>query len=259
MAKKFNPNELILERVKSMIFTSLFDGKVLARLTQLEDSSLSTSAEGEDVVDAIGALITTIYKAKKAQYTASNSLFSLDLAALQFGTTKKVGSDELKIIQSAEEMLTIKEGKVTLSHTPSNEIKYVYMFADGDFGEILTADATAAEGKFSITDNTITFAANATGRVYVEYEYETTKAVEVANNTENFPTTVGCKMFVKFKDKCNDNIKYYGTIRAQRAKLDPSQVELALTTTGKHAFTVNFMKDYCTEDADLFSIVVSED
>lgn len=260
MAAKFNPNELILERIKSIIFNSLQDGRVIGRLTQIEDPSLTTSAEGEDVVDAIGSVITTIYKAKTGEFSASNSLFSLDLAAMQFGAEKVVADETNKIVQYCEEMLTISDKKATLSHTPvEGSIKYVYTFNNGDLGDVLTLDATAASGKFSISDKEITFDEGVTGRAYVEYSYETSKAVSITNNTEKFPESVGCKMFTKFRDKCNDNLIYYGTIIAQKAKIDPSSVELALNSTGKHAFTMKLMKDYCSEDADLFSIIVSED
>ena len=261
----FNPNEVILERVRSMIFTAIEDGKVIGRLSQLEDPSLQTSAEGDDVVDATGATITTIYKAKKGQFTASNSLFSIDLAALQFGTEKVVGTSEDKITQQAEQQLKIVDGKVTLSHKPSNEIKYVYAFDNNAFGEEFVSDVAPAEGgdqkdgTFSIKDNVITLPKNTKGTVYVQYEYETENAVQITNNSNKYPEDVGCTMFVSFKSVCNANLIYYGTIRAERAKLDPTQVELALTSTGKHAFTVNFMKEYCETDADLFSIVISED
>lgn len=255
----FNPNEVVLERVRSMIFKDLVDGKLLGRLTQLGDPSLQVSAEGEDIVDATGSTIMTLYKAAKGVFTASNSVFSLDLAALQFGTTKNIASSTNLVTQAAEEMLEIKGDKVTLAHTPSNTIKYVYMFNNKKLGEALTADATAGAGKFSISDKEITFAAGTEGRVYIEYTYTSQEAVEITKNTENFPEAVACTMFVKFRDVCNENIKYYGSIIAQRAKLDPSQVELALSSTGKHAFTVNFNKDYCDDDADLFSIVVTAD
>lgn len=255
-----NVNEMILERVRSIIFTDLISGRVIARLTQLEDSSLTVTAEGDDVVDAIGAVITTIYKAKAAQYTASNSLFSLDLAALQLGTEKEVANGENTIAQSAEEMLTVADNKVTLSHEPiEGTVKFVYKLEDGNLAETLTPDVSASEGKFSISGKEITLPTGTTGRVYVEYEYAAKEAVRVSNYAQSFPETVGCKMFVRFRKTCNDNIKYYGTIVSKRAKIDPSSVELALTSTGKHSFTVNFRKDYCDEDGELFSIIVSED
>ena len=53
---------------------------------------------------------------------------------------------------------------------------------------------------------------------------------------------------------------YSGKIIIPKAKLNPESIELALTSTGKHAFTMTMMKDYCAEEGEdqLFTIVVSE-
>lgn len=97
MATTFNPNELILERVKSVLFTDYSTGDILARLTQLEESTLETTSETDEVLDAIGSPIDRIQRSKAATFSASNSLFSLDLAAQQFGTDKQVASSSAKI------------------------------------------------------------------------------------------------------------------------------------------------------------------
>ena len=52
-----NVNELILDHVRSLIFTDLSDGSVIGRLTKLEDPSINTSAETDEVTDARGYLI----------------------------------------------------------------------------------------------------------------------------------------------------------------------------------------------------------
>ena len=88
----FNPNEMLIDRVRYVVAHDIKTDEKLFMLTELEEASLNTSAEGEDVTDAVGALITTIYRSKQAEFTATNSLFSLDLAAAQFGAKKEVAS-----------------------------------------------------------------------------------------------------------------------------------------------------------------------
>ena len=114
----FNKNEVVLEKVKQASLYDLETGILLNRLTSIEDPSLNTSAEKEEVVDAQGNTITDIYKAKKATFGGSNSLFSLDLAASQFGATKEVASEDKKIINYMAETMTISDGKVKLSKSP---------------------------------------------------------------------------------------------------------------------------------------------
>ena len=253
-----NVNELILDRVRSLIFTDLSDGSVLGRLTKLEDPSLQTAAEGEEVTDAQGSLISKIFRAKTGRFEATNSLFSADLLAQQYGTEKEVADEGNKIVAPCEEILEVSEGKVTLSHTPSNTIKYIYLLQSGNIAKKFSVGTVASETEFSINGAVITVPTNVTGKIYVEYEYESTSGIRIVNNTENFPKAVGVKIFAIFRDQCNENIKYAGAIVATKGKLDPSSIDIALTATGKHSFAIDFMKDYCDESADLFSVVISE-
>lgn len=254
-----NVNELILDKVRSLIFTDLADGSVIGRLTKLEDPSLQTAAEGEEVTDAQGALITKIFKAKTGRFEATNSLLSIDLLAQQYGTEKEVASETSTIVTPCEETLTVADGKITLSHTPSNTIKYIYKLENGTLAEKYVVGASASTTEFAINGAEITVPTGVTGKIYVEYEYEATSAVRVVNNTENFPEAVGVKVFAIFKDMCNENIKYAGSIVAKKGKIDPSSIDTAFTSTGKHSFAIDFMKDYCDEDAgDLFSVIIAE-
>ena len=256
-----NVNELILDKVRSLIFTDLADGSVIGRLTKLEEPSLQTAAEGEDITDAQGALITKLFRAKTGKFTANNSLFSVDLLALQYGTDKELARDSDKMIVPIEEILTVENGKVTLSHVPAGEIKHIYKLENGQLATKYTLGASASDSEFTVSDQEITVPSNVTGKVYVEYEYESASAVRVRNNADKFPETVGVKIFAIFRDMCNENVKYAGTIVARRGKLDSSAIETALTGTGKHSFSIDFMKDYCDDSidgSDLFSVIVAE-
>lgn len=255
--KAINVNELILDRVRSLIFTDLSDGSVLGRLTKLEESSLQTGATAEEVTDAVGALITKLFRAKTGRYEATNSLFSMDLLAQQYGSKKEVASATSKITVPCEETLTVEEGKVTLSHTPSNTIKYIYKLESGTLATKYTVGTTASATEFSINGAEITVPTGVTGKVYVEYEYEAESAVRVSNNTENFPSAVGVKIFAIFRDQCDENIKYAGAIVAKKGKIDASSINTALTSTGKHPFAIDFMKDYCDEDSNLFDVIIA--
>ena len=271
----FNVNELILDKVRSLTAHDLSDGKMLFRLTSLEEPSLTTSAEGEEVVDAIGALITTLYRAKRATFSASNSLISLDLAAAQFGAKKTVATSTAKIKVPTYEIITIGENakEVTLKHTPVGEISHIYTIENGEIGTSYKYGSAASETDFVLAGDKITlptFSTSAgeggtstttslTGKIYVEYVYESEEANQVINKTSEFPESCSMRIYAYFRDKCNDNIVYSGVIIANKAKLNPEQVELALTSTGKHAFEFQMMRDYCDEEAELFSIIVAND
>ena len=263
-----NKNELILDKVRSLTAHDLETQKLLFRLTSLEDPSLQCTAEGEEITDAIGSVITTLYRAKKAVFSATNSLISTDLLAAQYGTKKEVAEDTeggKKITDYTYEILTAVEGKIKLANVPTQEIKYIYSMQDG---EIATAYVSAATGVTEATATTfilnkeakeITVPTGVTGKFYVEYQYDSDNAMRIVNKASQFPEACGLIVYAYFKDKCNENIVYSGKIIAPKAKLNPEQVELALTSTGKHAFEFSIMKDYCAdEDAELFTIIIAQ-
>jgi len=256
-----NKNELILDRVRALSARDLETGKVLFRLTTLEDSKLQTTAEGDEVTDAVGALITKLYRAKKAVFSATNSLISLNLLAAQYGTEKEVADTGAEIIVPTYDILTVDtSGTVTLLNTPVEDIKYIYALTNNEISDtyelaVGTVDAT----HFTMTDNVITVPTGLKGKVYVEYDYKSTSAMKVSNKVNKFPEACSILIDAIFKDKCNENTVYAGKILAEKAKLNPEQVETALTSTGKHPFEFTILSGYCDgEDAELFSVILAE-
>lgn len=267
-----NLNELIIDRVRSLTAHDLSTGEMLFRLTSLEDPSLNCTAEGEEVVDAIGALITTLYRAKKATFSASNSLISLDLAAAQFGTKKEIASADNMVNVPTYEVITIgadADGNplptVELKNAAVGDIPYIYSIVSGEVGTSYKYGAAASAEEFTIGEDkkTITLPTGLSGKIYVEYTYaadgtEKNGANRIVNKTSEFPNACSMKIYAYFRDKCNENVVYSGVIVANKAKLNPESIELALTSTGKHPFEFQMMRDYCDEEAELFSIIVAQ-
>lgn len=266
----FNKNEVVLERIKQASFYD-FDGKLLNRLTSIEDPSLNTTAEKEEVLNAQGNTITEIYRAKKATFSGSNSLFSFDLTASQFGVKKEVAGTEGvdpetvnytpvdKIINYASDTKTIAKGQVELSHVPvANSIKYIYIIENGEIGQSYPVNISAAsDTEAFVNGKTITVPTSITeGKVYVEYPYESTEAIRVVNNANQYPAAGKLVILALFRDKCTDQT-ILGSIICPKAKLNPESVDLALTPTGKHPFEYTMMMDMCSDEDELFEIVLS--
>ena len=255
----FNKNEVVLERIKQASFYD-FDGKLLNRLTSIEDPNLNTSAEKEEVLNAQGNTITEIYRAKKATFSGSNSLFSFDLAASQFGVKKEVASDDNKIINYASDSKTIEGGKVKLSYAPvAKSIKYIYIIENGEIGQSYPVnDAAASDTEaFVAEDGTVTVPTSVTeGKVYVEYPYESAEAIRVVNKANTYPSAGKLVILALFRDKCTDKT-ILGSIICPKAKLNPESVDLSLTPTGKHPFEYTMMMDMCSDEDELFEIVLS--
>lgn len=263
----FNPNELILERIRAVEEYDPATNELTGRYTQIEDPSLKTSAESTEVTDAIGTPIAEFFKSQKGEFSFSNSLFSLDLAASQFGTQKQVASDTNKLIMPVSETITIaSDATVLLKYIPvgtlGSEVKYVKVINDNNtFGATYEVASTIADGKFTLDAATkkIQLPAGTTGKVLVRYDRETTAAVKVTKAANAVPEVKTLLIHAIFHDPCNKNLVYAGVISCPRAQIDPSSVEISLKSDGKHSANYKLQKPYCSADENLFDIIVSED
>lgn len=263
----FNPNELILEKIRAVEEYNTATDELMGRYTQIEDPSLSTSSDATDVTDAMGTPIHTFYRNPQGTFSFTNSLHSLDLMASQFGSDKVIASDDKKIVMPVSETIPIgSDGTVKLKYVPVGttgaEVKYVKVInTNNTFGETYEVSATAAEGKFTIDaeNQTITLPEGVTGRVFVSYNKETSTAVKVSKTTDGMPPVRKLLIHAIFRDPCDANLVYAGVIQCQRAQIDPSSVDVNLTSDGKHSATYKLQKPYCDESANLFDVIVSED
>ena len=73
----FNPNELILEKIRSVEEYDPATLELTGRYTQIEEPSLKTSANATDVTDAMGAPIQTFYTAQTGTFDFTNSYTAL--------------------------------------------------------------------------------------------------------------------------------------------------------------------------------------
>lgn len=263
----FNPNELVLEKIRAVEEYDPATSELTGRYTQIEEPSLQTSAEGTQVTDAMGAEIATFYNAQTGVFSFTNSLFSLDLAASQFGSKKETADSTNKITIPVSEVININnDGTAVLKYVPVGlagaEVKYAKVINENNtFGEKYEVSATAGEGKFVLNaeTKTLTFPEGTKGRVFVQYSRETEKAVKISKKTDGVPEAKTLLIHAIFHDPCNINLVYAGVISVPRAQINPESVELNLTPDGKHPAEYKLQKPYCDETAKLFDIIVSED
>lgn len=263
----FNPNELVLERVRAVEEYDISTDELVSRATQIEDPSLQLSADANTVTDAMGAEIATFYEAQTGTFSYTNSLFSLDLAASQFGSEKELADDDNKIIVPVAEIITIgSDHTAVLKYVPVGtsgaEVKYAKVINENNtFGTTYTVGATAADGVFTINaaTKTLTFPNDVEGKVFVQYERESTKAAQVTKTTDTSPAVRKLLIHAIFHDPCDTNTVYAGVIVAYRAQPNPESVEINLTSDGKHSAEYKLQKPYCDDTARLLTIIVSAD
>jgi len=263
---KFNPNEVVFEKIRYIETFDPTTKQLISRLTNVKEPTLNFTSEGTQVTDAQGAEIVTFYNAAQGTLSYTNAIHSFDLLAEQFSSDKNVASEDKKIVAPVSEIIEIADSKVTLKYVPVGtagaEIKYVQLINDeNEFGETLEVSATIAEGKFTINaeDRTLTFHSGTTGRVIVDYEAEMSEAISLTKTTDSMPPVRTLHVHCYFRNKCDNNIKYIGVISFPRAQIDISSVDVGLTPDGGHAVSYKLQKPYCDETGQLCSVFVYKD
>lgn len=238
------------------------DDSVLFSINQIQNASLNCASESTDAVDALGTPIATFFRSKSAEFSAENALFDMNLMATQLGTSKKVATADKKITVPAMETFTVAEGgKYELKHSPKAAPTEIYALnGDSTFGTKYTKDTSASATKFSIADKTISLPTGvAAGTdMFVMYEYETDKAVEVVNSATEFP--VGCKFVMEVLgcDVCDQTTLIHAYVIFNNFKLSPD-FDWSIATDSTHPFSGKAQQDYCDKEKRLFSIVISEE
>ena len=270
----FDMNNFVIDRIVRGVALSQKDDSVLFSINQIQNASLNCASESTDAVDAMGTPIATFYRAKSAEFSAENALFDMNLMATQLGTEKKVASATSKILAPAMESFTVVEGGTyNLKHTPKVAPKEIYALnGDSTFGVKYVKEDEASATAFSIAGKTISLMVNTDAEtfndpskgipvgteMFVMYEYETDKAVEVVNSAKNFP--VGCKFVMEVLgcDVCDQTNLVYAYVIFNNAKLSPD-FDWSIATDGTHPFSMRAQQDYCDKEKRLFSIVIPSD
>lgn len=246
--------------------TSTSDGSVMFTINQIEEPSLSVSADEKTAVDAMGTTIASFDTAKNAEFSAQNSLFDMNLLATQMGTTKSVADSNHLIETPVFKEFEIANGQdsVTLDPKPANHvIEAIYVLnGDSTMGKKYTAATTAAADKFSYDDATGTLTLP-TGEsfvgktIFVMYDAQVANAVEVVGSATEFPRAGRFIMEVLGQDVCDPTTLLYAYVIFPNAKLD-SNFEVNFTTDGKHPFTIRANQAYCDKKKTLFKIVIPQ-
>ena len=220
----FDINNFVIDRVIRGVALSQKDDSVLFSINQMQNVSLNCASESTDAVDALGTPIATFYRAKSAEFSAENAIFDMNLMATQLGTSKKVASSSAKITAPAMESFTYGTGSYELKHTPKTAPNEIYVLnGDSTFGKKFVKGTAASATEFAITNKTLALPTGlaATDELFVMYDYETEKAVEVVNSATQFP--VGCKFVMEVLgcDVCDQTNLIHAYVIFPNFKLSP--------------------------------------
>ena len=257
---------IINRAVRGTMFNKSTD-EVLWTVDEIVDPSLECGGETVYATDAQGVQIAGFGRSKSATFSGSNALFNIDLMAAQMGTEKEMASADAKIIVPKFELIKVADPtKVTLTvkagqTVVDTSVKYIYSTNADKSRKAAFARATAAsENEFAVSGNEITLPTDAFAvgdRVAVWYSVEAEAGQQIVNSAKNFATGGKFVLEVLVAEPCDVNKEYYAYIVFGNAKLDDN-FNLEFGTEASHAFTINAMRDFCSEEDELFTFMIAE-
>ncbi len=260
-----NFDQLVIDRVVDGWFESKEDEELIAVLDQISNFSVNTTSETKDKTDAQGVLLKRYFLSKSVEITGENAVFSLNMAAIQAGSAKKVGTAVTlpRIMQIAKTDSPYPlpdlpiDGTLMLYGTSDNGVVDVEKkYVKGDAAGVNTY-AVATSGGVT----TVTLPTNATDTVQIKYEYTVADgniAARVDQTGDKFPKECKATFRVLCSDLCDSE-----TVRAlyvvfPKFQMSPD-VELAFNTDSTQSFTATALKDYCGKGQVLYYIAIAED
>ena len=256
-----NLNNIIVDRVLRGIFTDKKDNIIFA-LNQVQNLSLNSTSESQEVVDAFGVSIMELMRSKAIEASAENAIYDLGLLAAQYGTEKKAATAEKKLVVPTMESFEVEGTTYTLNHMPVAMPSAIYKLnGDSTLGAKYKAPSDEYEGDFTYADGIITLPADVKvgDEMFVMYEYESENAVEVVNSANEFAKmgkmTFECLVY----DVCDPETKIFAYLILPRFQLSNDFDWSIGGDSQTHAFSGKAHVDYCSRDKKMVRVVIVDD
>lgn len=257
----FDINNLIVDHVDKLVLTRT-DGSTRLILRQVKSPQMTIEADEVIKQDAMGATLASFNRGKKLTFAGSSAIFDFNLLAAQQGVEKQVATTAKRITAPAMETLSIEAGTAhALAHKPISAPTFAYTIRnDGTRGDEYKL-GTKAEGNTFVYDktaNTLAFAPEVAGDIFVTYKYEASRATMVEITGEDYGTQGICYIEVLACDICDTSVKYPVIIELPSAKLD-TKVDVTFETESEHPFSITASQSYCDKHRTLARLIALDD
>jgi hypothetical protein len=257
-----NLNNIIVDRVLRGVFSDKNDNIIFA-LNQVQNLSLNSTSESQEVVDAFGVSIMELMRSKAIEASAENAIYDLGLLAAQYGTEKKEATAEKKITTPRMETFVVEGKTYKTKYTPVAMPKAIYKLnGDSTLGAKYLAPSDDYAGDFTYDeDGTITLPTDVKvdDEMFVMYDYESENAVEVVNSANEFAKmgkmTFECLVY----DVCDPETKIFAYLILPRFQLSNDFDWSIGGDSQTHGFSGKAHVDYCSRDKKMVRVVIVDD
>lgn len=255
----FKLGDLIIDRIVegvAEVISGADAGKLLYRLTNLQEATIDITADSVDAVDGTGTVIKTFYRGKQGEFTATNSTISLPIIGAMSGSDPVNAGGDNEIVMpriitvsrtSGTDAVTTPLLGVTDQSLTNHHVVVHAVELNGTLGDQIPAAklklAQATGGSASIL--TIDDSDAAHHSWIVKYDRNVAaNGIKIVNRSDAFPKTVKLTLKVLIVDPCEPD-----TVRAAYVvfpSFQPSaEVSIQFSTDATIDFTGRLQTSYC--------------
>lgn len=256
-----NLNNIVVDRVLRGIFSDKNDN-IIFSLNQVQNLSINSTSESQEIVDALGVSIMELMRSKSIEASAENAIYDFGLLAAQYGTEKKAAAEGAELIVPTMESFEVKGATYKLKHTPVAAPTAIYSLnGDSTLGAKFAAGTAASATEFAYADGTITLPEGLEdgAEMFVMYEYKSANAVEVVNSAKEFAKMGKMTFEVLVYDVCDPETKIFAYLILPRFQLSNDFDWSIGGDNQTHGFSGKAMVDYCARDKKMLRVVIVDD
>lgn len=256
----FNLGDLIIDRIVLGVAEDS-QGNLLYTLTNLQEATISITADTQEATDGTGAVIKTFYRAKTGEFTATNSTINLPIIGAMSGTDAVYAANDAALsmprIITTSKATAVELPGITDNGASSNIVVYG-INENGTLGDKYAASAYAITAG-NPSKITITPASEDDKMWLIKYDRNVTaNGVKISNRSDQFPKSCKLTLKVLIVDPCEPD-----TVRAAYVVLpsfQPSpEMEIGFSTDSTIDFSGRLQTSYCGSEKVLYEIYVCSD
>lgn len=259
----FKLGDLVIDRIVNGVAENS-KGELLYLLTNLQEASISITADSVDAVDGTGTIIKTFYRGKQGEFTATNSTISLPIIGAMSGTDPVYSSAESpltmpRIITTASSSSIALPGITDNGATANIVVNAIS--ENGTLGDAYASSNYTVATKAADADwSTLTITPQGDDKMWIiKYDRVVTEnGLKIANRSDQFPKSCKLTLKVLIVDPCETDIVRAAYLVLPNFQPSP-ELDFSLSTDATIDFTGRLQTSYCGVEKVLYEIYVCSD
>lgn len=255
----FKLGDIIIDRLQ-LGYGAKSSGTPLYVLTQLEEASISITAESTDITDKDGNLVYRKYTSKSGEVTATNAFMNLAVVEAISAIDAEIATEDSGIVMP--QFKIVKAGEtVELENLVDGTAVVSALSVKGSLGTTYTLGSAASATAYAISDGVLTPPTDEDETQYlVKYSKTVYSGAKLTVTADDYPTAHELYFKALMVDYCDDNALKPVIIHIPSFVISP---DLTLNLVGGDSQTMDFsgtmLMDYCSTDRTLLEIYVIDD